>query len=275
MAKAERTASRARFASLLLLLALAATTACEDKIPANLVIGNETTAVARQVVGVAEVTFRDLNTAAISATMVLAPSVAELEQLRTNPAGANTLTSAQLQLITVGEFLHTPTGGPNARFVHATFGLDNTPGSSLFDAARENVLFVGAGTPLTIAGTPIRALLKADGTSVGDALALQVAPTALVALNELGDLVTIDGRTLVTLTAADSANTAPLTGITRLFPFGFSVLRPPAVPGLPASPFAGVVTFAFQLPELDVKADNPTTLSVLFVLVNDTTAQPH
>jgi hypothetical protein len=87
--------------------------------------------------------------------------------------------------------------------------------------------------------------------------------------------VTIDGRTLVTLTAADSANTAPLTGITRLFPFGFTVLRPPAVPGLPASPFAGVVTFAFQLPELDVKANNPTTLSVLFVLVNDTTAQPH
>ncbi|HEY7237280.1 MAG TPA: hypothetical protein VH539_24200 [Gemmatimonadaceae bacterium] len=179
------TPSRARFASLLVLFALADTTACEDKIPTNLVTGNETTAVARQGVGVAEVTFRDLNTAAISATIVLAPSVAELEQLRTNPAAANALTSVQLQLITVGEFLHTPTGGPNARFVHATFGLNSAAGSGLFDPARENLSFVGAGTALTIAGTPIRALLKADGTSAGDALALQVAPTALVALNEL------------------------------------------------------------------------------------------
>jgi hypothetical protein len=273
MAKADAALSRARFASLLL-LALAATTACEDKIPTNLVTGNET--ITQRVVGVAVLTFHDLNSPAISATIRLATSVADLEQFRATPAAANSLTTIQLEPITVGEFVFTRPEGPDTRHIHATFGLRNTLASNVvFESARENLTFVAVGTALTIAGTPIRELLKADGASAGDALAQQVTPTPLEALDELGNLVTVDARTRRTLTAADSANTGRLTGVDRLFPFGFIVLRPPVVQGLPASPFAGVVTFGFQLPELAPPADNATTLSVLFLIVDDTTAQPH
>jgi hypothetical protein len=276
MAKVNVVPSRAWFGAFLYFLALAVTTACEDKIPTNLVTGNETITTTRRVVGVALLTFHDLNSPAISATIVAAPSLAELEQLRASRAALTTLTTIQLEPITVGEFVLTPPEGPDTRHIHATFGLRNTQtGNVVFDQARENLTFVAVGTALTIAGTPIRELLKADGTSASDALAQQVAPTALVALDAKGQLVTVDARTLRTLTAADSTNTTRFTGIDRLFPFGFIVLRPPVVLGLPASPFAGVVTLAFRLPELTPAADNATTLSVLFLIVDDTTAQPH
>jgi hypothetical protein len=58
MAKADLARSRARFAPFLL-FAFAATTACEDKVPANLV--SQKPNALQRVVGVAEVTLHDLN----------------------------------------------------------------------------------------------------------------------------------------------------------------------------------------------------------------------
>jgi len=270
MAKVDLARSRARFASLLL-LALATTTACDDKIPSNLVSNQK--AAALRVIGVAEVTFHNLNSPAISATIQMAPSIAELEQLRANPAAASTLTSIQVELITPGEFLHEPTGGPATRNIHATFGLRNAqPSNLVFDPARENLAFVPLQTAATIPGTFLRTLLNANGTTISNPVAHQVTATELTALNELGQIVVVDDRTLQTLKVSDIQNTP---GAQHIFPSGFVVLRPLVVPGLPVSPFDGVVTFAFQLPELATAADNPTTMSVLFLIVDDTTATSH
>jgi len=273
MAKADMARSRARFAPFLLplLLALTATTACDDKVPTNLV--SQKPNALQRVVGVAEVTFHDLNTPAISATIRLGTSIADLDQLRANPAAANTLTTIRLDLITVGEFLDTPAGGPDTRNIHATFGLSNTQvGTLVFDPARENLAFVPVQTTATIPGTPFSALRKADGSTVSNPFAHQVTATALTALDEVGKIVTVDDRTLQPLNNPGIQNT---TGAQHIFPFGFVVLRPPVVAGFPPSPFAGVVTFAFQLPEAAQAADNPTTMSVLFLIVDDATATSH
>ena len=268
MAKGDLARSRARFAPLLLALAVA--TACDDKIPANLV--NNERAGALHVIGVAEVTFHNLNTAAISATIRLGTSIADLNQLRANPAAANTLTSIKLDLITPGEFLDTPPNGPATRNIHATFGLDNATSTLVFDPARENLVFIPVQTTGTIPGTPFIALQTANGSTVSNTFAHQVTATDLTALDEVGKLVVVDDRTLQDVSVASIQST---TGAQHIFPFGFVVLRPPVVAGFPPSPFDGVVTFAFQLPELAQKADNPTTMSVLFLIVDDTSATSH
>ena len=250
-------------------LALAATltsVSCQDK-PTNLVTGPGTGTVAlRRVIGIAEVTFHDITTANITATATLAKSVADLETLRSTPGAQGNLDVIRVEAVANGMFTDAPPDGAPQRFLRATFGVRNTAGSVAFDVQRENLSFAAVSTASTLPNTPIRSV---EGTAAGKAIAAQLTPTGLEGINGDGKLFTVDSDVLQQLTDEQLHATSLPTGASRLFGYAFPVKR------LVSATFDGVVTVGFRLPVATRAEDNPTSISVLFLIVDDTGAKAH
>lgn len=257
---------RARALGLALAAALTSVS-CEDK-PTNLVTGPGTpTVAARRVIGVAELTFRDINTVNITATATLAKSIADLETLRSTPGAQGNLDVIQVEAIVTGMFINAPRDSAPQRFLRATFGLRNSRADNIiFDALRENLSFVLVGTVLTLPNSPIRSV---EGTVASKALAAQLTPTGLVGINGDGTVFTVDPDVVQSLTDAQVSATAVPAGASTIFPVAFPVRR------LVSTTFDGVVTIGFRLPVATLPEDNPTSISIEFLIVDNTGATPH
>jgi len=217
-------------------------------------------------VGVAELTMRNVTSTGISASILLATSVAQLEQLRQVPGSAGNFGSIQLQLLATGQFTDSVPGGAKTRFLRATFGVRNTrTDSALFDRAKENLSFVALRTTATIANTSVRSFLRSDGSPASAAIASSVVPTVLSAVGGDGAVIPLDSTNLRNLSDTELKQIAVPAGASSLMPFAFVVRRAPTSGN--ASQFDGIVTFAFRFPEQGIQND-PSTISVLFVLVD-------
>lgn len=280
MGKADDTVVRVRRSAVLMAAAVLSVSCARDVPTASVdTTGPEPSAPAlpRRVVGIAEVTFRDIGAMNVSATIHVAKTVAELEQLRATAGNAGSLESLRFETIAAGMFDYTPRGAPAERFFRGTFGLRNTRSDSvLFVPERENLSFVPVATSQTLANTPVRSFLKEDGTPAAESLARQLAPTALSVVNADGQLVAIETNVWRSVSEDDERNTGTLAGTTERFPYAFVVRR--LAPGLTTGasategPFDGVVTFSYRIPQASAARDNPSAVSVLFLLINDTTA---
>src|SRR5262249_17436203 len=131
--------------------------------------------------------------------------------------------------------------------------------------------FIAVRTAATLGTTDVRTLQRADGSAASSALAAQLTPTGLSTVDGDGNLVTISQNILKTLTSDDVAKTTLPTGAAAILPFGFVVRRPPAATA-PASD--GVLTFAYRFPLQPASQDDPSTISVLFLIIDDAPA-PH
>jgi hypothetical protein len=224
--------------------------------------------VAMRAIGVAEVTFTDLTSANMSATILPVTTVADLERLRGTQGSAGNLDLVQVEVIATGVFTHRPPGGQVTRFFRATFGVRNGAAQTpVFDPTRENLTFVAVRTANTIPDTPVRLFERRDQTAASGAVARLLEPTALAAVDADGNLVTVVPETLRELRSSQMRAMALPSGAEALFPYGFAVLRAPRGSG-----FDAVVTFAFRIPEQASALDNPATVSVLFLLVDDPNA---
>ena len=256
------------------LLAVAGAVACDDK--ADFVnAAPAAQAAGRVVVGAAEVTFTHLNHTDISARLVLASSLTKLQQLDAAKDTIGDVTALSARLVVTSEFPFEPADSAQVRFIRATFALRNAgTGTPLFDPARDNLTFVAVVTPNTIAGTPVRLMLRADGRPASATIAQQLLSTNIMALTAEGTLAT----SLPTARVAppDSVlSTIPLPSDgSRLFPFGFLVRGLADFNGLQGlrEPADGVVSFVFRLPKQALETDDAATLSVLFLLVDNTSA---
>jgi hypothetical protein len=214
-----------------------------------------------RVVGVALVTFSNVTTPAMSASVLLADGVDDLEtRMAGGLAGAQPL---QLDLLSAGVFTRR-SSTVKMRYVRATFGVQNPTGSIVFDATRENLSFIAAATSLTIPETPVRIFLKGDQQAASATLARLLSPTQLLTAGADGDLVTLASDVLRQLSDAELRNFPLLASTQAVFPYAFVVRRAPA-DGL----LAGVVTFAFQIPDAASPSENPNMIGVLFLLVDD------
>ena len=198
-----------------------ASVSCEDK-PTNLVTGPGTPTVApRRVIGIAEVTFRDITTANITATATLTKSLADLETLHSTPGAQSNLDVIQVEAVVNGMFTDAPQDGVPQRFLRATFGVRNARADNLvFDFERENLLFVPVSTALTLPNSPIRSF---EGTPASGALAAQLTPTGLMSIDGDGQVFTADPDVLQILTDAQVGATALPTGASALFRYAFPV----------------------------------------------------
>jgi hypothetical protein len=241
------------------------------------------------------VTFRDIGKPTMRAEALVARSVAELNVMRAErtlrgatdrgatfdlivPKGSDgVFGNATIQLDPFDAATFTVSG---QRYFNAMFRVRNAQltDSAVFDTPRMNltVVPVSTVTPTTLLDSPVLVWNKLDGTPADPALVRALKPTGLAATEVAGRVVGIDQDVLQVLTEAEVAAVPVPTGVTNIFPYGFMVklAANPASPRiLPASPnvteFAGVMTVAFRLPVQENPDDDPTTITLMMLALDD------
>ena len=167
------------------------------------------------------------------------------------------------------------------RYLQAVFAVrnamsDGTPNTT----ARQNVTFIPVSTGSTIAGTPVFRFNKQDGSPANPALAIQLRPTGAVTAGAGGGVDAQYADVLQAFTEDEVGAVAAPQAVTEKFPYGFVVRRVEAdgsvnttTRELPANPaadqFDGRVTIAYRFPLQANSADNPFTISVIALAVDD------
>jgi hypothetical protein len=278
-------------ASLGLVFALAA---CGDS-PTQPSVGEEPEPPRTGSLGLVEVTISGLGEGAELSTSAL--SVASLADLRTAHAAGITRGNGpiqpalippalpggdgriQLEPVSTGSFTLGRRGEGGVRYVSATYRVRNAQGDGTpHPTPRRNLTFLAVATNGTGGGTAISTLRRFDGSAAASAIAATILPTGAVRLDPAqGEVVPAASDVLQVLTEAevDAIDLTDHPGITTVFPYGFVVRNPDdaATRTLPADPapnqFDGLVTFAFRVPLQDKVADDPFTLSIIFLAVDD------
>lgn len=242
-----------------------------------------------RVLGFVELTFDGIGTPDLSSSMIAAPTIAALEEQRaerersrdlrdivaldlTRPANADNSGNGTIQLLLdeQSEFVF-----DGIRYLRATYLVRNAQSNeAAHDTERTNLTFLAVSTNNAVNQTAVRRFLLGGGAPAPPALALDVLPT---------DLMTTDGTTLTVahpdvlqvLREAEVAAVAAPPAVTTVFPYGFVVrlVGSNTTRTLPASPaagnFAGQIDFAFSIPLQAAPADDPESLTVLMLAVDD------
>jgi len=190
----------------------------------------------------------------------------------------------QLELLSTGSFTHGERGNGGYRYLYATYRVrnaqeDGTP----YDRDLRNLTFVAvkATSPdhQSIRHTPVSKLKRFDGSDADEALATQFIPTGAVMQTRGGAIEPRfpDMLQVFKEEAADILNLATVAGleIEDVFPYGFVVSNATTdeTRWLPANPaegdFHGLVTFAYKVPLQADPKDDPFTVTIRFLAVED------
>ncbi|HEX7050118.1 MAG TPA: hypothetical protein VF188_07965, partial [Longimicrobiales bacterium] len=243
--------------------------------------------------GLVEVTLTGIGTPNPGTYALSAASLAELDALRAararaggglspqsltlpDSAGGGADGTIQLEPISTGSFTEGTRGSGGVRYVWASYRVRNAQAdSTAYNTPRENLTFLAVAMPGTIGTTPISALERFGGGSAAASIAQEMVPTGQVHRGTDGEIVSTGPDVLQVLTEAEAGTFTPPGGVFEVFPYGF-VVRNPSTPNsraLPASPAAdqydGVITFAFKIPLQATPAEDPFTVSVMFLPVDD------
>ena len=245
--------------------------------------------------GLVEITISGLGTEQVTSSALSAPTVEALERLRgVRGAGPGVVAlqdfnvpdqdagggdgTIQLELVSTGSFTHGVRGSGGYRYLYATYRVRNAQSDgTAYDTQRRNLTFYAVSTPGTIGQTAISNLQRFDGSSAHDALASAFVPTGAARQDIRGEIVSRFPDVLQVLTEdeADEIEALAGAGVEDVFPYGFVVQNASATTTrtLAANPdaehFDGVVTFAFKVPLQASASEDPFTVSVLFLAVDD------
>jgi hypothetical protein len=196
------------------------------------------------------------------------------------PGNSDTSGNGTIQLEThsTGSFTVGTRGGGGYRYVSVTYRVRNAQvDSTAYDTPRKNLTFYAVDTKGTRGETPISRLWRFDGSEAGTDPAA-ILPTGAARLDpETGKVEPNGADVLQIVTEAGAEGLLGLAGAgtESVFPYGF-VVRNPSTPNsrtLPASPddddFAGLVTFAFKIPLAASAAEDPFTVSAIFMAVDE------
>ncbi len=246
--------------------------------------------------GLVEITISGLGSGQVTSSARSAPSVTEFEQLRArrqegaagisisqavtlpdNDAGGANGT-IQLELVSTGSFTDGDRGNGGHRYLYATYRVRNAQSDgTAYDTRRQNLAFYAVSTEGTLGETAISALKRFDGSAADPALASSFIPTGAAMQDVRGDVVSRfpDVLQVITEDEADAIEALAGEGVTDVFPWGFVVQNAytRTSRSLPADPaedeFDGVVTFAFKVPLQASASDDPFTVSMMFLAVDD------
>jgi hypothetical protein len=253
-----------------------------------------------RVLGLVEVTISGLGTGQVTSSALSAPTLEALERLRAERdargAGSGGLASQaftlpdhsegggdgtiQFELLSTGSFTGGERGKGGYRYLYTTYRVRNAQAtdSTPYDTPRKNLTFYAVSTKETIGHAPIVRLLRFDGTPADPALAEQFIPTGGITHDlSAGGLVSAGPDVLQVLTEAEADTVEALAGegVEDVFPYGFMVRRVGSTTTreLPANPapdqFDGIVTFAYKVPLQETPAQDPFTVSIMFLAVDD------
>jgi hypothetical protein len=110
----------------------------------------------------------------------------------------------------------------------------------------------------------VRLFQRADGSAASSALALDLAPSELMAIDGDGNLVSITSDVATTVSADDVRRITLPSGASGIVPYSFVARRLSSTLS-----FAGEVTFSFRIPIQPNAEENPATISVLFLIVQN------
>lgn len=233
-----------------------------------------------RVLAVLELTYRDIGKPRMSSSVAVASSVAELEQRSAThtstthdrvrvpfvqSAGTRADVITRFDPISTGLFDFTPSGAESRRFLHSTFEVAGAFESPSLDPAANALILVPITTVNTIGDTFVRLLHREDGSPADPSLAHHLQPTGRPSLDSDGNVSADPATVLRSLNASEVASIGTPTGVLVVLPFGFIVRVTKTQTGDRAD---GAVTFAFSLPLLEPRDENPTTLSLLLIAVS-------
>ena len=184
--------------------------------------------------------------------------------------------TVQLDPVSTASFTWGTRAGGGYRYVSATYRVRNaTEGEAAYGNARTNLTFLAVSTASTLSGTAISTLKRFDGSAAASGLATQILPTGWADLSQSATLTARAPDVLQVYTESEIAATTKPADVTSILPYGFVVRNPgsttdrtlAASPG--ASQFDGLVTFAFKVPLQATAADDPFTISAMFLPVDD------
>ena len=251
--------------------------------------------------GVVEVTISGIGTGAERSTAISARDVGELQSLRAAPAidGSGTAPGGlapqgftlpydgadggdgtiQLEPVSTGSFTvgTRVTGG--YRYVYAAYRVRNAQADGTpYETPRKNLTFYAVDTDGTIGKTAVSSLRRFDGGAADPDLAAQLIPTGAVVRNPQSleiEPAGPDVLQVLTETEAETILSLAGEGVVDVFPYGFVVRNPSdptcrtLLPDPSPGQFDGVVTFTFKVPLQASAADDPFTVSVVFLAVDD------
>jgi hypothetical protein len=188
----------------------------------------------------------------------------------------------QLEPHSSGSFTLGTRGEGGYRYVSVTYRVRNAQADSTpYDTPRKNLTFYAVDTKGTLGETPISRLNRFDGSEAATDPAA-ILPTGAARLDPATGKVEPNGADMLqieTEARAASLRTLAGAGTESVFPYGF-VVRNPSTPEsrtLLASPddddFAGLVTFAFKIPLAASAAEDPFTVSAIFMAVDEDEAR--
>jgi len=268
---------RSRFRSLLSLAAAGALlSACGDDLTNPSGGGGKAppTGPARTI-GLVEITLTGVGTPQMTATVTPVgangPSFSLTPIDGGTPEGSIQMRRASATTVDVGT-----RGVDGVRYIQAVFDVRNADQrGNAYDTPRSNLTFIPVGTTTAISGTPVSRFFKQDGTPVSPSVAEQLRPTGAVALGGGGELVSQYPDVFQALTETEASNLSAPSGVTERFPYGFVVRNATdnTTRTLPASPavgqFDGRLTIAYRVPLQPNAADDPFTISVFALAVDD------
>jgi hypothetical protein len=228
--------------------------------------------------GLVEVTFSHLSSPTpTTSARAYAPGLASgVSAAFTAPDGGTGTGGIQLAPVSTGSFTLGDRGAGGVRYFYATYKVRNArTNGTAYTTERQNLTFLAVGINSTINGTAISRLLRFDGSAADPGIATQVTPTGLVNLTGDGGLASSAPDVLQVLTEDEAAAITASPAVTTVFPYGFVVSNPSLTNSrtLPANPAAdqydGMVTFAFKYPLQATEADDPFSITGIFLALDD------
>lgn len=228
------------------------------------------------VLGLVEITLSGIGTAAMSA------SAEPVEASRGGPlASLAPVTEAgrggiQMRSLSSGNFRIGTRGQPDGfLYIFVTFEVRNASSDGVaYATPRENLTFIAVSTPSTIPGTPVREILRFDGSRAATTDAERWTPTGAAYLTITQSIASLAPDVLQVFTEDEVAAITLPAGVSA-FPYGFITRHRTATDTrtLAANPAAddydGFVTFAFKVPLASSQAEDPFNVKLMVVAVDD------
>ena len=266
-----------RLAALALLLATAS--ACHHDATAPLTTPPEQPPATSFAPALVEVTISGIGSPQMTAS-VSAPAVAVhsssngISYSLSGPlsAGGSGDGSIELEPFTTGSFTDGVRTPGSYRYVWATFRVRNAQkDGTAYDTPRTNLTFFAATTAGTIGGSAIASMERFDGSPAIRSVATEILPTGSVYQQD-GQTLSNRPDVLQVISEGEAAAVVAPVGV-GVLPYGFVVRGTNGGRTLPASPAAGqydgVVTFAFKIPLQASAAEDPFTVTALFLAEDD------
>ena len=228
-----------------------------------------------RVLGLVEITFTGVGTPGMSARVSPVGALSADARFAVSPGVVGEGGRTGLQ---TGARTTSTVDAGGQRYLQAVFQVRNASADGVpYTTPRANVSFVPVSTAATLPGTAVLRFLKQDGTAANDTLASRLLPTGAVAANGGGGVASQYPDVLRLFTEAEVAgiDLAAAPSVTNRFPYGFVVRRvgDDTTRSLPANPapaqFDGAVTFGYRFPLQAEPANNPFTISVVALVVEE------